>query len=998
MGRIFHNKLFFVPCLNYEVDMQMLSVIKYLLIFLGIAFHQQLTAQILVSNTDTPKFLVDSVLMGSGVVATNLMVNGNLQNADSVSPQIGYFEKDTSGFPLLRGIVLSTGNVNEVPGPANDFASNMMGGGSDPDLVTLAGVAIEDAIILEFDFIAQGDSMEFRYIFGSEEYPDYIDFGVNDVFGYFLSGPGINGPYTNNAINLATVPGTNTPVSINTINSDDNPAYYTDNQNDFYGVTSKMNGYTTILVAAANLVCDSTYHIKIALGDGGDNVYDSNVFLEAESFVTNSVEFVPVASLIGDIADTVMAENCVSAEIQVVRSALSNNVTQVFHLSYSGTADSADFVNMPDSLVFNPGADTVLFSLDPVDDGIVEPIEFVNIYGYSIDVCGDTIFDTLLLYLVDAYKLSYDLEDTARAFCLTHLPEVGIENKQGSVEPYSYAWSFGDTTELVNLPNNGIIPDTILHHVTVTDGCGHEVSDSIVLIVKEKDPQIALNPGGPLTATCTIDSQFVLGLVVDSTVGVYDWQWSGGISGDSVSLEPNQNNLDSIKYVVTMTDGCQKIAQDSIWIFSDFEVPDFTMMPDDTLLAECPSTLLQVYLQQSSGIWSAQTHEWSDQQTGDTVELGNSGVIGDSAWTYVLTTNVCGMTSLDSVFIINNFILPEIEFSNGDTLRLNCVPDSAYNEVVMLSQAVQPYSYAWSNGANSIGTYMLDRGDANDSYEFEVVVTDACGYQTTRTGRVNIKDALKIDLVQSKRAAYCFDNGEVHAYLSGDSANTNLISTWRGPGAFSTDSVFGDSWLNRTGGWYYYRVINDNCRLNDSVEVIKLEEPKAVFTPSTYEDWAPLEVFFDNESQNAATYYWDFGNGKTEVLNNKDQQRIYYKMPGYYEVRLIAEQEEGCADTSFATIYAKPTMYDEPNVFTPNEDGINDFWTMNVENGKHVELTIMNRWGNVIYTAEGKDPKWGGRTLSGAPAHEGTYYYIFTIYTPYDTEISGEGFIHLVRD
>lgn len=97
-------------------------------------------------------------------------------------------------------------------------ASGNTTGGTDPDLNALTSLSINDACVIEFDFLPVGDTIRFNYVFGSEEYHDYVGSSFNDVLGFFLSGEGIVGPYTNDAINIAKVPGTNLAVSISNVN------------------------------------------------------------------------------------------------------------------------------------------------------------------------------------------------------------------------------------------------------------------------------------------------------------------------------------------------------------------------------------------------------------------------------------------------------------------------------------------------------------------------------------------------------------------------------------------------------------------------------------------------------------------------------------------------------------------------------------------------------------------------------------------------------------
>ena len=128
---------------------------------------------------------------------------------------------------------------------------------------------------------------------GSQEYFAYENTQYNDVFGFFLSGPGISGPYSapaihpNGAINLAIIPNSNPPlpITISSVNNVTpiNQQYFVDNQSGL-SVIASADGLTTVLTAKALVQCNETYHIRLAIADGSDNALDSYVWLESGSF------------------------------------------------------------------------------------------------------------------------------------------------------------------------------------------------------------------------------------------------------------------------------------------------------------------------------------------------------------------------------------------------------------------------------------------------------------------------------------------------------------------------------------------------------------------------------------------------------------------------------------------------------------------------------------------------------------------------------------------
>ena len=227
--------------------------------------------QLTVDNSRTPEELVRDVLVGQGVSVSN--VTFNLGPGNVISDQIGAFDGASSNIGLSAGIVLATGGIQVVTGPNTRRDATLMPAFPHPtpdqDLLQLAGSAVGlDPAILEFDLIPSGDSVRFRFVFGSEEYPEYVCALYNDVFGFFLSGPGVNGPFENDAINLALIPGTEVPIAINTVNpgvrgtlpyplpTNDNLCYFADpnwRDNRIYyvdntgGTTHQLDGTTVSL-------------------------------------------------------------------------------------------------------------------------------------------------------------------------------------------------------------------------------------------------------------------------------------------------------------------------------------------------------------------------------------------------------------------------------------------------------------------------------------------------------------------------------------------------------------------------------------------------------------------------------------------------------------------------------------------------------------------------------------------------------------------------------
>ena len=226
-----------------------------------------------VTSEITPEEMVE-MLIGTGLEFSNVVFTG-------AEISRGSFWGGPGNIGVTNGIILTSGSVYLAPGPdTTESAQYNNSGDGDDDLAILGGGNSYDACVLEFDFIPYYDHMWFQFVFGSEEYPEFVNTGFNDVFGFFLSGPGISGPYSNNSVNIALIPGTEVPVSIDNVNSENNSEYYVENDSDFI----QYDGFTTVLTAESDVEPFGTYHIKLAIADILDHVFDSGVMLQANSF------------------------------------------------------------------------------------------------------------------------------------------------------------------------------------------------------------------------------------------------------------------------------------------------------------------------------------------------------------------------------------------------------------------------------------------------------------------------------------------------------------------------------------------------------------------------------------------------------------------------------------------------------------------------------------------------------------------------------------------
>lgn len=654
-------------------------------------FSSNVFSQLTVTSGLSPTTLVQNTLIGSGVTVSNISYTGS-PNA------IGRFQTGPipTNLGVGSGVIMSTGNVNGSPqigSPVASFASTGLSMPGDVTLNALGLGATFDATVLEFDFVPLSDTVRFRYVFASEEYPEFVNSTFNDVFGFFVSGLNpLGGNYNN--YNIARLPITNQVVSINTVNHLVNTFYYVNNQ-AIGGTSIVFDGFTTVLTAWINVIPCTPYRIKLAIADVADGIYDSAVFLEANSFsspeVSGSVNFtVPGAG-------TAMVEGCNNAivrfcieyplstpyniPIQVTGTALPN-------IDY--TATLINFTTNPPHIQMPAGDTCINVVLTPLVDGLAEGVENI-IIRYRTHQCSPVHEIIIQLHNYTPLTIS-NLNDTL----ICKGDSIPIFVTPDGRPPYNYVWNQGLGNDSLHIIQPFF---TTTYHVTVTDACGFSASDSMVVEVEAPNVDAGID-----VSICEGDS------VTLTASGWHSLTWSTNDTIPSIVVAPTTTTT----YYVTSNSVC--FSQDSVTVTVNPN-PDLSITPDASI---CHSRTLNL---QVSG---ADTYFWTSDPTDLTIvpqqTLPNIIVTPSVTTTY----QVVGITfygCIDSIqTTVSVYPQPVADFSADRFAVSSFDPIINFVDLSTGNPTIWNWNFGDGNTSN-IQNPAHDYGDTGGYFDVKLVVT-----------------------------------------------------------------------------------------------------------------------------------------------------------------------------------------------------------------------------------------------------------------------------------
>lgn len=1006
-------------------------------------------------------YLINNVFAGGNVTISNV-------NAQGSASQIGFFSGGATAFGIDSGIVLATGRIRDLctatctgasmtPAPPGNWglpATYWMGNsGTNNSLLdvsdtvpTLLGqgtppTSINDPAIIDFEFVPTKDTMRFKFVFGSSEWNTYPCSQYNDVFGFFVAGPGISGPYNapagypNGSQNFALVPNTNIPITISSITHATSIGSCTNASYSQYYVANpagsgigNCNAFTTVMEVTFPVVKCQTYHFSMAIGDGSDGALNSYVFMEANSFDASGITIIPAPNYSGLGGDSILYEGCGGVDIHFERHD-STHLADTVQIGIGGTAtNGVDYTLIPDSILFAPGQDTSTISFTVPNDLLIEGNEtlFIWVADTGISLGCSPTGDTLMLIISDPVPLTAD--PTNDTFNCAQAPFTLDANPLTGFPDYTYQWSTGDTSQTISVNN---VTQTTNYTVTISDACGvFQIVDTATITIQ--NPPTAIHCPDD-TIDCETLGANIYAQVTDPMPGLtYNWS-----TGQSITAFYQTNPYTTTDYILTVTQQCAGYHLVDTFTLT-VDNPPFTLSTtDDTINCTDSPPTINVNVSYTTPNFKFQ---WNNGIL-DSHQVVNPA----TTTTYTVTvTDACGVNSVEdsvTIYVIND---PVVLGTQNEVIP--CIGDDATIKVNAIG-GYQPYSYKWSTGA----TDSFDIVQPSKDSLYSVSVTDVCSGDTvvghvkvfiaqyppliippldtifqkcpglpfkinnvevkggsgnnavswnnwvdelnllygtvnqTTNFTIKAKDKCNLDSTSTILTVHVPQYDPLKSTITDDTAVcpqdlvTLTTKATGGSGVYTylwstgdTDSLtYAKSNANKT----YQVTITEECGAQTTNEVtVSVSQPSADFEFDFYNG---KQITFKNRSMGGTKYLWNFGDTTTSTEESPEHE---YEITKDYIVSLIVKDQTGCIDSASYTVHPPLNIY-IPNAFSPNGDGLNDYFFISGEGMrdkassiKKFSIVILDRWGKEIFFTRDPAFKWDG-TVDGKKLGIGTYVY-----------------------
>ena len=955
--------------INFNLSIQNIKKITFFSALVLIV--SQGFCQLIVTPNSVAATLAQDIA-GNGVTITNPQLNCG-PNASGVFTYTG------TDLGMTGGILLTTGTATDVANPGTYFCDvangNMF---SDPNLTNISPLATNDVCILQFDFLPICSNLSITFVFGSEEYPTFVNSQYNDAFGIFLTGPNPSGVYYTGQ-NIGVLPNT-TPVSINNVNAGLNSTYFHDNyttpNNDI-----AYDGYTIPITSVTQVYPCSTYHMKIAIADAGDEYYDSGVF-------------------IGSNAVSCQNAPTVAASSTPVSCGGTNGTAAATVTNYTGTVTYHWF----------PGGQTTA-TISGQGAGVYTCTVTYN------SGCSSTSTETVTTTINTTGSNLVLSTSTQSATCPSTHNGSATVNISGGTGPYTTSWA----TNPVQTGTTAINLGTGTYNVLVTDQNGCIATSSVAI-------GAANNNGFQTSSIQLCGTQTVL---VAPTGSNYQWysplnaSIAGATSANYSATGISNGQHYAVAYLDNST-GCRDSMeiQISTW---NLTFSQFTSAPcnggSNGSISFTPTG------QNTFTTFSVQTVNTTTINTTSVETVPNLDVNNIPAGTYTVTLNSTSNVGCSYTYtftLLNNQLpVPVIDTVKGcnlDTIKLNSlVPNSTNNWYTSNLSSLgtfttsplllYPVPYSGlninQNGALYIDTIYSAAGCRSIYKAFVRQSSFNVNSSVLQTLRCHndSNGKLRINIIRENNGPI---NQPYHLnwiYPSPYSSPSGIIAG-SAPPITSTET-------NLHPGTYTCVIRAGNCAYTQTVVLVNPPE----LTPDT------ITAFFCPKDSLAMViakpgytlYQWYFNNvavtpGQNPNYNNDSIEVLTPDVAGY----TLTYHRSGCVDSAKTRLdYPSYNVFnpnETVNIFTPNGDHLNEafypFYDKNYSQQKIAnqvdtyDLKVFDRWGTLVYETTDYTKPWSGKSKSGDMVADGSYFWIVKFKSNCASKaglISKQGYVQLLK-
>ena len=887
-------------------------------------------------------------LVGEGVTINNVTFKGNPLMAGSFNNTGGTNIGIDSGIVLTNGRAKTGRSSSETGVNGNGVdradladAHNEWVINGDADLASLIGVPFnqtKDACVLEFDFVPLGDSIKFRYVFSSEEYPEYACSNFNDAFAFFISGTGFPAN-----TNIALIPGTSDAVTINNINGSNCPTpypqYFINNESN---TLFTHNGHTVIFTALAKVQPCETYHLKLVIADVGDSDFDSGVFLEAKSLSSNATQLQNITQTDPSSGNSYLVEGCVPGSLNIKRETPSATPL-IINLSYGGTAQNGvDVQLLPPSITIPANQDSFLLNIIPIIDALPEGIETLKIYTLAGCASG-LATDSAEIQIRDFDILGVTPDSL---FACRNVP-VQLQASAGYA---TYAWDPNPALSNINIPNPVVNLPTGSARFICTATLGTCIAkDSAYIHIKEMELLSKTN----VNCRNGTNGQIKLGAGPE---------WSRPLEfsmdgGTTYQTDSTFNNLAAGNYTIRIRDAAGCI--DSIQIPVTQAYPDLVQTNTVTAATCSGGADGSISISASGGNGPYQ------------YSLNGANFIASNVYNVrqgnynveVKDNNGCTVNSGNIVVTLNNNLVVEAgnneTICEGTSVKLNAVTN-------------RTSTYAWSPSV-SIDNVTISDPTVSPTTQTKYIVTATSGICTGKDSLIIFVDPAPI-AVAGDDITICF----------GASATLNASGaaeyTWT-PSTFLSNVNSAQPVSQKPLATIsYYLEVKDSKGCTS----LKKDTVTVIVTPA-------VKLFAGNDSltvslnqpvqlnvvqvgdQTVTQYNWTPAYGLSSTIIKNPVATLDRDITYYVTGKTPADCEG--SDTINIKVYRGPEIY-VPTAFTPNGDGRNDVLKAVAVGMKEFRyFKIFDRFGQQVFFTKDFNKGWDGR-IKGAMQNTGTYVWI----------------------